>query len=71
MQMKPVDYCKSVKVFKFVRAVQKKWLRNIRFARIVASDWKSVKLNESVRESKFTNIPDGGEAVFPGDFLSF
>ena len=71
MQNKLNDYCKSVKVFKFALAVQRKWMRRMRFARIVASGWKSVKRNESIRESIFTNIPDGGEAVFPGDFLSF
>ena len=55
----------------FSRAVQRKCMRRMRFARIVASGWKSVKRNESIRESIFTNIPDGGEAVFPCDFLSF
>jgi hypothetical protein len=69
--MKLDDYCKSEKVFKFARAVQSKCMRRMRFARIVASDWRSVKRNESIREPIFTNIPDSGEAVFPSDFLSF
>ena len=71
MQNKLEYYCKSLKVFKFALAVQGKWLLRMRFAHIVASGWKSVKRNESIRESIFTNIPDGGETVFPGDFLSF
>ena len=69
--MKLDNYCKSEKVFKFALAVQRKCMRRMRFARIVASGWKGVKWNESIRESIFTNIPDGGEAIFPGDFLSF
>ena len=41
----------------------------IRFAHFVVNSWKSD--NCSICESEFKNIPDGGKAVFPGNFFSF
>ena len=43
----------------------------LRFVRIAESEWRIIKSNESIRESKFKNIPNSSETVFPGDFFSF